>query len=1400
MSELEALVGIAPVRSATAPDARPDKAILCPESSSPARWCPGERLHHLFEGRCDQLARLGKVEHPAIQYATTTFTYDQLDRRANRLARYLLAEGVQSGDIVGLLFDKSIHCYVALLAVLKINAAYVPLDPGFPPERVDYIVDDAAVRTILTLSIYRDQLRDLNTPLICLDLVEPAIEAQQAERLGPDEAGMPESELCYIIYTSGSTGRPKGVPIKHASICNFVRVAGEVYGYCSDDRVYQGLTIAFDFSVEEIWVPLMAGATLIPNWTGSSLVGVDLWSFLATANVTALCCVPTLLATIEEDLPDLRLLIVSGEACPQALIQRWHRSGRTILNAYGPTETTVTATVAALKPDEPVTIGAPLPTYSVVILEPGNNGVLARGEVGEICIGGIGLSEGYLGREDLTRAAFIEDFLDLPINPGKRIYRSGDLGTVNERGQIEYFGRIDTQVKIRGYRVELAEIDSVIMQLPQIAQAVVDTFEPEPGAIELVAYYTVIEESGDPGPEEIARRLRTLLPSYMVPAFYERLTAIPMLPSDKVDRKALPRPSGPRLQMTSRAYAAPAGPVEEGIAGLLAEVLKVERISVEDHFFDDLGANSLLMAQLGTRIRGQLGITNLSMREMYLCPTVRQLSAHLQSSLDRQAPLRRSRPNYVASDFDYYTCGLMQLLLFLAVSYFYWTAAFEGYGWVLIAETWDAAYQRAVVCSAALLILMTGLPIAAKWLLIGRWREEEFPVWGVRYVRFWAVKTLIRFSPIVAFIGTPIYNAYLRALGAKVSWNAVILAQSIPVCTDLITVGEGAVIRRYCVFPGYRAESNRIRTGRVTVGRNTFVGDGTVLDIDTIMEDGTQLGHASALHRGQRLAGGRRYHGTPAQEATTDYDRLERGDVSVLRKLAFSCTLLTSLILVLTPIPILVLYYFFGSVYDDANQTASEVLTTQATTWGQAPEIIYYMTFIFFGLLIAGLAYNLIMPRLLYMFIKPDHCYSLFGFHYYIHQWIHRISNSIFYNKLFGDSFLILHYLDGLGYKFTEKFQTGSNFGVEQQHDIPFLCKFGGGTMVSDGLRMLNAEFSTSTFCLSEARVGGSNFLGNDIFYPTGARVGDNCLLATKVMIPIEGPMHENTGLLGSPCFTIPRSVHRDHRFDFYKEENILKERLRRKNASNLITLTLFLAASWFIWIAIAIVSHYIIYDIGLLRPLGATLSMVAAITLFFGYSALVERAALSFKTLRPKYCSIYDEDFWHHERYWKLMVDEALSVLNGTPLKNLVWRALGVRIGKKVFDDGVIIPERTLTTIGDFCTLNEGSVLQSHSLEDGTFKSDHVVIGDGCTLCVKGFVHYGVVMGPETALEPNSFLMKGERPMANSVWAGNPAREVQIEQRLPDPSPAAIEQLLTLRSAAAADDDAVLSARSTTG
>jgi non-ribosomal peptide synthetase-like protein len=1342
--------------------------VLCNRTAdNRIRWQPGERLHHLFEQRCARFAADGQAMQLALDADDGFLTYAQLDARANRLARALLAQGIGAGDVIGLLFDKSAASHVAMLAVLKVHAAYVPLDAAFPPDRIAYIAADSGMGTLLTLARLRGHVDGVDVPVLCLDEIAAQIAAHASRPLAAHEVAPPVSELCYVIYTSGSTGRPKGVPIDHASICNFVRVAAEVYGYLPTDRVYQGLTMAFDFAVEEVWVPFAVGATLVPNQTGGALLGSDLCAFAKARRVSAMCCVPTLLATLEEDLPELRLLIVSGEACPQDLVTRWHRPGRTILNAYGPTETTVTATIARLLPDQKVTIGRPLPTYSIVILAPGEARALARGEVGEIGIAGIGVASGYLNREDQTRKAFIADFLGIPNNGSGRIYRTGDLGRIDAGGQVEYLGRIDTQVKIRGYRIELTEIESVLMQIAQVAQAVVNVHEPAPGMVELVAYYTLHPGAAPLPAEEVARALRARLPAYMVPAWYEPLASMPMLASDKADRKALPPPRAARLQGSTGRHVEPEGDLESALSRLLGQVLQLDRVSVEDHFFDALGANSLLMAQFSARLRSELQITNVAMKDIYLQPSVRALARLIASSTQQTVAVRRHNPSHVASRTAHATCGALQAAIVFAYLYFQAFVFYEGFLWTVAAADGVSTYLRAAVFSAAAFAIAAGVPVLLKWLLVGRWTEQTFPVWGFRYLRFWTVRQLTRLNPMVAFIGSPLYVAYLKLLGADVAWNAVVLSPDVPVCTDLVSIGERAVITKNVLFPAYRAEGNRISTGRVVIGRDAFIGEATVLDIGTVMEAGSQLGHASSLHTGQRLAAGRRYHGSPAQETDANYRRLPDGDVSVARRIGYSVAQLASLFLVYLPLPFLAACLLL----EREEQVGPEQVLQAAMPAVDTPlgpmllQVMSTTSLLYIGVLLAGLLVVVGAPRLLNACIEPDRIYALYGFHYFIHRHIHNLSNSEFYNTIFGDSSFVVHFLRALGYRFNGIEQTGSNFGLSQKHDNPLLCEFGRGTMVSDGLALLNAEYSAAGFRLSKVSIGAHNFIGNSVFYPPQGRTAENCLLATKAMVPVDGPVRRNVGLLGSPCFEIPRSVRRDREFDDYKQPEVLARRLAAKNVSNALTIGLF------------VLSYGVVFNLGALLWAAAYLvfgldsALILALLAFptwallLAHHVLVDWASLRFKPLQPHYCSIYDETFWHHERYWKLGLGNdnlALKLLNGTPFKSLVWRLLGVRVGRQLFDDGCSIPEKTLVSIGDHCTLGDQSLIQCHSLEDGTFKSDRIAIGNGCTIGAKAFVHYGVEMGDQACLDADSFLMKGERPAARSHWRGNPAREMQ--------------------------------------
>jgi non-ribosomal peptide synthetase-like protein len=472
----------------------------------------------------------------------------------------------------------------------------------------------------------------------------------------------------------------------------------------------------------------------------------------------------------------------------------------------------------------------------------------------------------------------------------------------------------------------------------------------------------------------------------------------------------------------------------------------------------------------------------------------------------------------------------------------------------------------------------------------------------------------------------------------------------------------------------------------------------------------------------------------------------------------FSLVQLLNLTVVFVPLTIAAVATLFGrfpllgAIFDGSAPAFSPAFFLET---GTAASVL------FFGFTLLGLVVTVTVPRLLNLVLRPGTVYRLYGVHYWIHRVIGRLTNRKFFTELFGDSSYIVGYLQALGYKLSPVVQTGSNFGMGLAHDNPFLSRVGGGTVVADGLSMINADYSNTSFRVAPVQIGRNNFLGNHIAYPSQGRTGDNCLLATKVMVPIDGPVRENVGLLGSPSFEIPRSVERDNNLDV-KGAHELRRRLAAKNRHNLTTIALRLLTRWLHIVCILLLASAgdRLYDVfGLVALLPFTLASLLFTVFYF---VLIERAVDRLTILAPLGCSIYDRAFWRHERAWKVPSETYFKLFDGTPFKTLLWRMLGVRIGRRVFDDGCFLTERNFVAIGDGSTLNVGSVIQCHSQEDGAFKSDRTEIGAGVTLGVAAFVHYGVTMGDRSVLAADSFLMKGEEVPAGALWGGNPAKKMR--------------------------------------
>ena len=565
------------------------------------REFPHECLHHLFEA---QVSRTPDAE--ALTFNDETLTYAELNRRANQLAHHLRSLGVGPEALVGIQLERSVELIVGILGVLKAGGAFVPIDPSYPQERIDFMLADAGLSVLLTQ-------RDFASA----DLEKMPDENLQTE-VAPDN-------LAYAIYTSGSTGRPKGVLIQHQGVVNLAFAQREAFAVSAESRVLQFASISFDAAISEIFKTLLTGATLCLAKPESLLPVDPLLNLLRTQKITTVTLPPSVWALLPSDqLPSLQTAVSAGEACSSQIAAAWSRDGRRFLNAYGPTEVTVCATIShPLDGAERPPIGPPIANTRVHVLD-ANLQPVPVGVIGELYVGSAGLARGYLHRPELTAERFVPD--PFSSEPGSRLYRTGDLGRYRPDGNLEYAGRMDQQVKVRGFRIELGEIESALQQHPTVRDAVVLAREDTPGDKRLVAY--LIHESGTTADvSQLRAWLLQKLPDYMLPAAFVVLDEFPLTPNGKVDRRALPAPDASRPEL-GQAYVAPGDRLEQFLVDLWQTVLGLERIGVKDNFFD-IGGNSLKGAILINRLQDLLG-EYVYVVAIFDAPTIAELATYLR--------------------------------------------------------------------------------------------------------------------------------------------------------------------------------------------------------------------------------------------------------------------------------------------------------------------------------------------------------------------------------------------------------------------------------------------------------------------------------------------------------------------------------------------------------------------------------------------------------------------------------------------------------------------------------------------------------------------------------------------------------------------------------------------------
>src|ERR1043166_507903 len=1306
---------------------------------------PDEVLHEIFETQAD-----ARPQGVALVFGCDETTYAALESRANRLARHLRSQGVGRGSVVAMLLPRSADAYAALLGILKAGAAYVPIDPEYPADRVAYILKDSGAGTLVTTAGLAGPHAKFGGAVVRTDADRDAIASESAARLRREEIGVGARDLCYIIYTSGSTGRPKGVMIEHRSACHLVRAEGQLFAVQPRDRVYQGFSLSFDASVEEVWLAFHAGATLVPATPEMSRSGPDLSRLLTACGVTVLSCVPTLLSMIDEDVPSLRLLILGGETCPDQLVARWARPGRRMVNTYGPTETTVIATYSDLSPGQPVTIGRPIPGYRVHVLDGGLQPV-PPGAAGEICIGGAGVARGYVGLPGETGARFVQDPFAPADEAGARLYRTGDLGRIDAEGNLEFLGRLDSQVKLRGFRVELAEIESVLLEVDGFLAAACALREDTPGVQQLVGY-VVPRNGGKLDEDHLRSQLRSRLPAYMVPAVIETVADLPRLPSGKLDRASLPAPRA-RHEKPSEPAARPPTGTERRIAEVWEALFRPQPISVEDDFFRNLGGHSLLAAQMVSRLRRDPRFARLSVLDVYKHPTIASLAAAVDASaLHSQPPRPGATP--IACERRIRDGQRRHLLAgVLQAAGLYFVFGFRAIEWVtpylvyflLVEEGYPAlksAAWAAVSVMAMFPLLLLGA-VATKWLVLGRLRAGRYPLWGAYYVRWWFVRALVSALPLNYLAGTPLLPWVYRLLGARIGKDVHIGTNHLA-AFDLIEIGDGTCVDEGASLLGYAVEDGDLVIGPVHVGRGCFVGTWSILRENTVMEDGARLEDLSLLPRGGRIPRGETWTGSPAQ-------RVPRADAAPasppargpLRR-ALLAVLYAALVLLL---PVLLLSALVPGIalltYIDP--VARPFLYLAAAPLVGASFVVLVMT-------------EVVLLKWLLVGRVRAGTYPVHG-GFYVRNWTveQLLGLSLDFVAPLRATLYLAPWFRALGARLGRCVELSTATSM-----IPDMLNIGDESTIADEASLGAARVEGGWMTMAPTRLGRRTFIGNSAVVPGGAVLGEGSLVGVLSIPPSQPGAAARPGAswLGSPPILLPR---RQPSNSFSEERTFRPTRKLRLTRGVIEIFRVTLPPAGFIMVTTTVLRAVI--EISERMGLGATLLLLplvyaACCLAVAGAVALAKWTVMG--RFRPFERPLWSTFIWRLEfvnaLYEFLLTPLTLEALLGTPLLPWYLRLLGARIGRRTYIQTTGFLEFDLVEIGDRAALNEDCVIQTHLFEDRVLKASKLRIGADCTVGTVSVVLYDAEMEEGSRLDALSLLMKGERLPTGTVWSGVPA------------------------------------------
>lgn len=1300
------------------------------------------QLQQFFERSVDNFAN-----NNALVCDNKFFSYQELENQANQLANYMLSQGLTKNEVIGILLERSVDNYIAILATLKIGAAYVPIEVEYPDERINYIFSDMPFQAVLTSSTQQAR-KGLNLPSeIVIDKVRDLISEQSTSRPVLDLRANDAENLCYVIYTSGSTGKPKGVEITHRSICHYINVSSDIYKMTSEDKVYQGFSLAFDASLEEFWMAFANGAALIACTDKDTRSGVGLMEFLQQHQVSFFSTVPTLLSSLEGKLPHLRLLILGGEACTANLIKRWSRPGLKIMNTYGPTEATVIATYSECLPDKPVTIGKPLPGYEVLILNEDLQPV-EDGKEGELCIGGRGLARGYVNQPDFTANKFVLN----PHDNSQRLYRSGDLAMKTSSGDIQFLGRVDDQIKLRGFRIELNEIESVITEHAAINQAVVSLQELEQ---QVLVAYLIADKNTSFDLDQLKAFLHNRLPHYMIPSLFEQVEAFPLLASGKVNRKQLPKPT---QTVKAKEYLAPSTALEKEITLAWEEALQQNPISVTADFFYDLGGHSLSAAKVVSSLRKTQKMQNLSILDIYKNPTIKQLALKFSKveAYAKEPEAAEKRPKNTVPAWMYYLCGTGQALgclLQYAISAWQLLAVILCYIWVTAKHPFLSAESATLFISLffAMPIASLALTISAKWLLLGRVKPGQYRIWGWFYFRWWLVQRLEKnvFSAR-HLIASPLIILYYRLLGAKIGKNCFI--GTVDIAThDVLEIGDNTSIGYDATILGYILEDGWLKIGKVTIGKNCFIGGRSVVNIDTVIEDNSALDHLSMLPMHEVIPRDQFYSGSPACHAIAPSNHVTKQknkaqDTSLTKNVGFAVLHYLSLTFAMMVyytcyIPgIMLISYFFDQ---------SEYFTT----------ILFAIPLGALIFLVLHYSSLILCKKIILNKIKPGF-YALKSLSF-LRMWTVIKMLDVDEINVMADSLYYPFFLRRLGAKIGKRVEMG-----EAPHIIPDMITIKEEGFAASSVAMGWPDVYNGYASFAPIVIGKRAFVGNVSFLPAGAELGDGGLLGCMTITPTnDRAAKPNTAWLGSPAVFLPKR----ELFTGFSDEQLFNPPKRLvciRLAIEFIRILLPTTFSLILMFNMLYIIDYLLSSFSLLTTILVLPFMETVFTLAIVAVIIILKWAMLGKT-KPTTKPIWDIFIWKNdvrEYLYSYFINQHLTTLIlGTPFIALLFNSMGAKIGKRVCTESAEFAEFDLITVGNDVCINVGTRIQTHLYEDRIFKLSSLLINEGCNIGAASTVLYNTVMEKNSSLGGLSLLMKGECLPENTSWRGIPAQSKAV-------------------------------------